>query len=96
MQLASSSAATTSIEDAQLCSSRGRPTSTAFDHQDALLGMEDQVCAGIADRLRQAPTGVLPMIDDESYADDVALVQVRRKPKGVSCRLFMAEPTVML
>ena len=36
------------------------------------------------------------MMDDKSDADDVALAQVRRKPKGVSGRLCTADTTVAL
>ena len=36
------------------------------------------------------------MMDDESDADDMARAQGRRKTKGVSGRLHMADTTVML
>ena len=96
VRLASHTVVMTSAEDVQPGSSRGRPTLGAFDDQDALHGMEDQVHARIADRLRQVPAKNFPMIDDESDADDMAQAQVRRKPKGVSGKLHMADTTVVL
>ena len=93
---ASHMAAMTSAEDAQPCSSRMRPTSATFYHQDAVHGMEDQVRAMIADCLRGVPTASFPMMDDESDTDDVAQAQVRRKPKEVSGKLHMTDTTVVL
>ena len=42
------------------------------------------------------PAASFPIMNDESDPDDVAQAQVRRKPKGVSGRLSMADTIVML
>ena len=89
-------AAAASAEDAQSCSSRRKPTLATSCHLDALQGMDNQVHARIADHLRGVPAASFSIMNDESDPDDVAQAQVRRKPKGMSGRLRMADTIVML
>ena len=62
---------------------------------DGLQGIEEQVKARIADRLRGAPAAYLPTTDEDSCQDEPTQASRRRRSKDVSFKLRTADTTVV-